>query len=78
MNSDMEENLVRVVLDTNIIISAFIFGGKPRSIFKLVEKQHIIGLTSPTLIAELNDTFIQKFHFSVIKTRAVEKQIKKY
>ncbi len=43
----------KVVLDTNIFISAFGWKGKPRKILKLVEEGKIQSFTSPDIIEEI-------------------------
>ena len=37
----------RVVLDTNVLISAVLFGGKPRDVFRLAIQGRIDAFTSP-------------------------------
>lgn len=63
MSSGMAKKLPRVVLDTNILISALVFGGKPEKVYNLVLEKEIESVTSLPLIAELIDTLIKKFHF---------------
>ena len=65
MNLGMGVNPLRVVLDTNILISAIHFGGKPRTILNLVEDSNsaIKAIISPVLLAELAETFTKKFNF---------------
>jgi uncharacterized protein len=46
---------VRVVLDTNIIVSALIWGGKPLRLLELAAEGTLTLCTSPALIAELAD-----------------------
>jgi putative PIN family toxin of toxin-antitoxin system len=46
---------VRVVLDTNVLVSAFIWGGKPVRLLELAVHDAIILYTSPILIEELKD-----------------------
>lgn len=53
---------MRAVLDTNILISAFVFpGGAPESVFRLAVERRLELVTSPALLAEfgraLADTF---------------------
>lgn len=55
---------MKIVLDTNILISAFIFGGKPRQILSLVLEEKIQAFTSPVLIAEFFDVVNKKFDLS--------------
>lgn len=53
---------MNVVLDTNILISARIFGGKPRTIFDLaVQRKKIIAVTSLWLIDEYLGVLQRKF-----------------
>lgn len=73
----MAENLVKVVLDTNILVSALIFGGKPEKIVKLALQKEIYAVTSPTLIAELVETLTKKFYFSSEKTHSIERKLRK-
>ena len=52
---------LKVVVDTNVIISAVGFGGNPRKILNLVVKQYIIAVTSLPSIAELEEVVYKKF-----------------
>jgi uncharacterized protein len=47
--------LIRVVLDTNIIISALIFGGKPRVILNQIIRKEILGGVSDALSVEMRN-----------------------
>src|SRR5579871_3895462 len=58
----MAKNLVKVVLDTNILISSIVFGGKPKQILQLVLDQNVIAITSPILLAELREVLSKKFY----------------
>ncbi|MCX6809672.1 MAG: putative toxin-antitoxin system toxin component, PIN family [Candidatus Berkelbacteria bacterium] len=53
---------MRVLLDTNILISAVLFGGKPRTILKLVLSGKVIAITSEVLIRELIEVLRLKFN----------------
>lgn len=55
---------MKIILDTNILISAFIFGGKPHQILSLVLEGKIKALTSSVLIAEFFDVVNKKFDLS--------------
>lgn len=68
---------MKVVLDTNILISAIIFGGKPRIILELIIiKKKIIGLTSKTALSELLGVFETKFKFSQDQLFNIEELVK--
>lgn len=59
-NSDMDANLVRVVLDTNVIVSAVGFGGKPQKTLLNVLVKKVQGVISSTLLAELEEILSKK------------------
>lgn len=65
-----------MVLDTNIIISALLFGGNPRLILQLVITRRMQAITSPPLLAELLDVLSKKFSFSKRSLKLTERKIK--
>ncbi len=54
----------RVVLDSNIYISALLFGGKPLRAVQLAEQGAFILLTSPPIQSEVESTLTAKFGYS--------------
>jgi len=68
--------MVKVLIDTNIIVSALLFGGKPGEILKLVITKRIEAATSPPLLAELLDVLAKKFSFSKKTLKLTERKIK--
>ena len=46
---------MRVVADTNVVVSAFLWGGVPRQLLDAAEAQRVELFTSRALIAELED-----------------------
>jgi putative PIN family toxin of toxin-antitoxin system len=53
---------LRVVLDTHILISAFIFpGGPPEAAYRAVLDGRVELVTSPPLLAELGRVQVDKF-----------------
>jgi len=52
---------VKVILDTNIYISAILFGGKPEKIRKLSKEKKIELLVSEAIIAEVAEVLRKKF-----------------
>ncbi len=73
----MAKNPPRVLLDTNVLISAHVFGGKPQKIYDLVIEGKIIAITSPVLISELVETLAKKFNFETRRIDQFERIIKK-
>lgn len=55
--------MLRVVLDTNVVISGVHFGGIPRQILELAVDRHFLPLTSPSLLAELHRVLLVKFRY---------------
>ena len=45
----------RVVADTNTVVSAFLWGGPPKSVLDAAREQRIQLFASPTLLAELEE-----------------------
>lgn len=53
---------MRAVLDTNVLISAFIFpGGPPEGVFRLVIERKLELVTSAALLAEFGRVLTEKF-----------------
>lgn len=68
---------MRILLDTNVVISALLFGGKPRIILQHIVKKHHVGVTSPVLLSELADVLRKKFSFSKEAVARVDAQMRK-
>lgn len=56
--------MIKVVLDTNVLVSAVIFGGKPDQILNLAREGKIQLFISPAILAEFGGILLSKFHFS--------------
>ncbi len=54
---------MRVLLDSNVLISAILFGGIPRKILEVALVGDVDLITSPPLLAELERVLTQKFGF---------------
>ena len=68
---------MRILLDTNILISALLFGGKPRRILQSIINKQYVAVTSPILLSELADVLRKKFDYSKQAVEAVDMQIRK-
>lgn len=73
----MARRIVRVVLDTNVLISAIVFGGKPREILEMVKNKELSGVISPVLVAELEEILSKKIKYPKERVLQVEKKMKK-
>jgi len=47
--------MTRAVVDTNLVVSAFLWGGNPRAILDAARRETLTLFTSAALIAELED-----------------------
>jgi len=56
--------MIRVVADTNVFISAVLFGGKSEKIRKLAKEGKVELLISETLLAEIAGVLKRKFSWS--------------
>jgi putative PIN family toxin of toxin-antitoxin system len=66
---------VRAVLDTNVLISAVMFGGVSRNLLIRAIRGEIDLVTSPALLDELEDVLAEKFDFSREASRATRSEI---
>lgn len=73
----MARKVVRIVLDTNVLISAIVFGGKPRKILEMVKNKELSGVISPVLMAELEEILSKKIKYPKERVLQVEKKMKK-
>jgi hypothetical protein len=63
--------MLRVVIDTNVIVSALNFGGNPKAVLELARKNRIHHITSPFIIREIEKVLTQKFGWQTGVTREV-------
>ena len=57
-------HMIRVVADTNVYLSAILFGGKPEQIRKLAREGKIELLVSEIILAEIAGVLKRKFNWS--------------
>ncbi len=65
----------RVVIDTNIYISAILFGGRPGEVFLLAKEKEIDLYVSSAIIAEVAAKLTDKFHWPVARVTVVVQEI---
>lgn len=73
MDIGMAKKPPRVVLDTNILVSALIYGGKPEQIYDLALDKQLTAVISPILLSELTEILIKKFKFELSRIEQLEK-----
>jgi len=64
-----------IVIDTNVIISSLVFGGKPEKLVDLILSERLRVYTSSQLISELLDILKKKFKFTDSKLKLIEGEI---
>jgi putative PIN family toxin of toxin-antitoxin system len=67
--------MIRVVLDTNVYISAVMFGGLPGSLLDLAFLQSFILVISPALLDELDEKLRFKFEVSAEDTAIIRTKL---
>lgn len=66
---------MRVLLDTNVLASATLFGGIPRSILERGIRGEVDLVTSPALMDELEEVLLRKFGFPAEAARQVRAEL---
>ncbi len=66
---------VKVVLDTNVIISAIIFGGKPRQLIYMIHEMKFEAYFSKDIIDEVLEILEMKFDYPKNKLITVENEL---
>ncbi|MEK7375978.1 MAG: putative toxin-antitoxin system toxin component, PIN family [Candidatus Margulisiibacteriota bacterium] len=72
------KNKPRAVLDTNVYISALLFGGIPAQVIDLAREKKILILTSSNILFELAGVLQDKFKFQRKMILDVIAEIKRY
>jgi putative PIN family toxin of toxin-antitoxin system len=72
-----KESKIKIVPDTNVYLSAIIFGGNPRKVLKLVRDRKIIAYTSTSILLEVAEKLNQKFHWNEEKVSMTIKVLSK-
>ena len=57
--------MVKVVIDTNVLVSAILFGGNPEQVLDSVEEGKIKILISEEILEEFKEVLQRKFGFSL-------------
>lgn len=66
---------MRAVLDTNVIVSAVLFGGVPQEIIASAARGEFILVTSQTLLDELAEVLVGKFGWAPEVARAAQAEV---
>jgi len=72
----MADDRFRIVIDTNILVSALVFGGQPGEVLKLAINGRVKAVTSTPLLLELAGVLTNKFRYSEQRNRAIETKLR--
>ena len=67
---------MRIVLDTNVLISAILFGGNPRKVLDLAISEEANLFISPFILFELRSVLAKKFAYPKDRIDQVEVSLK--
>ncbi len=71
----MADEPIKVVLDSNILISAYVFGGKPELVLKLIITEQVHAITSPILKDEFFGVLRKKFGVTPSEILEIQNEI---
>lgn len=66
---------MRVLLDTNVLVSAILFGGLPRQLLEAALAGDLDLVTSQPLLAELETVLTRKFDFPTSMTASIRAEL---
>ncbi|MCA1695199.1 MAG: putative toxin-antitoxin system toxin component, PIN family [Actinobacteria bacterium] len=66
---------MRVLLDTNVLVSAILFGGVPRQLLEAALTGDLDLITSQPLLAELETVLTRKFEFPSSMTSSIRAEL---
>ena len=69
--------MARIVADTNVAISALMFGGLPRAFLELANMQVFTLVTSPTLLDELDEKLQGKFKVPAVDSAEIRLRLER-
>lgn len=72
-----EPKLIKIVIDTNVYLSAIIFGGSPRKVIELAKGKRVKAYTSTLILLEVSEKLNKKFSWDQEKVQVVLKAISK-
>lgn len=76
ISSDTVENQPKVVADTNVLVSAIAFDGKPAQVLFLIAQEKIQAITSSALLTELEETLVKILNLSKESVQLIVEEIR--
>lgn len=70
--------MIKVVFDTNVLISSLFWSGNPRRCILLARRKHVSAFTTQPILGELHDKLIERFKYKPNEAKQVIDDIKTY
>lgn len=67
--------MIKIVIDTNVFLSALFWNGKPKKVIELALEKKIMGVTSTEILSELEEKLLKKFKYPENQTNSYLKLI---
>jgi len=67
--------MLRVVADTNVYVSAFVFGGVSERVLRLAEQQYFLLYISDAITREIEEVLTEKFQYSPVALRLMKRKV---
>jgi putative PIN family toxin of toxin-antitoxin system len=67
--------MLRVVVDTNVYISAFHFGGAPETLLRLARRKAFLLYVSDAIAEEVEEVLAEKFGYSGAALQVIRRQL---
>ena len=68
---------MRAVIDTNVVVSAVLFGGVPRELLESAVRGQVDLIEIPSLLGELEEVLVAKFGFAPRVALAVRSELER-
>ncbi|HHT9124976.1 MAG TPA: putative toxin-antitoxin system toxin component, PIN family [Candidatus Brocadiia bacterium] len=70
--------MIKVVFDTNVLISSLFWSGNPRRCILLARRKHILAFTTQPILDELHEKLVARFKYKPNEAKQVIDDIKTY
>ena len=69
---------MRVVADSNVVISALVFGGAPKLLLEVAGRRQIALIASEAILSEIAIVLVRKFRWSPERTEGEMSEIRRF
>lgn len=76
MSTKPSKSSIKIVPDSNILISAILYGGNPEKVLRSIISKRIIGITSDKLLTEFSQKMLLKFDYPPVELKIIISKLK--